>query len=96
MPRIVLLLLVKPNDFTSNSTTRSVRRPRHEPQFIKVLDGRKQPMRGLWVRNGRFYAQLKVDARFDRLYLTATRNLALQTWIVPRGRGWSPQRGLVS
>jgi hypothetical protein len=25
------------------------------------MDGRKQPIRGLWVRNGRFYAQLKIE-----------------------------------
>src|SRR4051794_39449923 len=29
--------------------------------YQKVLDGRKQPIRGLWQRNGRFYARLKVD-----------------------------------
>lgn len=29
--------------------------------YTKVLDGRKQPIRGLWERNGRFYAQLKVE-----------------------------------
>jgi integrase len=26
-----------------------------------VLDGRKQPIRGLWVRNGRFYAQMQFE-----------------------------------
>jgi hypothetical protein len=31
--------------------------------FSKVLDGRKQPVRGLWERNGRFYAQLTVENR---------------------------------
>lgn len=29
--------------------------------FSKVLDGRKQPVRGLWRRGERFYAQLKVE-----------------------------------
>ncbi len=29
--------------------------------FSKVLDGRKQPVRGLWERNGRFYAQLTIE-----------------------------------
>ena len=29
--------------------------------FFKVLDGRKQPVRGLWVRNGRYYARLTVE-----------------------------------
>lgn len=29
-----------------------------EPAYTKVLDGRKQPVRGLWARSGLFYAQL--------------------------------------
>jgi hypothetical protein len=33
----------------------------HGFNFSKVLDGRKQPIRALWVRNGRFYAQLKIE-----------------------------------
>lgn len=33
---------------------------RHAAQFTKVRDGRKQPIRGLWKRNDRFYAQLTV------------------------------------
>lgn len=32
----------------------------HEAKFTKVLDGRKHPIRGLWIRNDRFYAQLTV------------------------------------
>jgi integrase len=30
--------------------------------FAKVLDGRKQPIRGLWERNNRFYAQLTIES----------------------------------
>lgn len=33
----------------------------HAPSFAKVLDGRKSPIRGLWVRGGRFYARLNVE-----------------------------------
>ena len=33
----------------------------HASSFSKVLDGRKQPIRGLWIRNGRYYAQLKIE-----------------------------------
>ena len=29
--------------------------------YLKVLDGRKRPIRGLWVRNGRYYAQLTLE-----------------------------------
>jgi len=36
-------------------------RQSHGGRFTKVLDGRKQPVRGLWERNGRFYAQLKFE-----------------------------------
>lgn len=32
----------------------------HEAEFIKVRDGRKHSIRGLWKRNDRFYAQLTV------------------------------------
>jgi integrase len=48
---------------TRSSTKRSVvgHQPSHGSNFAKVLDGRKQPIRGLWVRNGRFYAQLKIE-----------------------------------
>lgn len=30
-------------------------------QYMKVRDGRKQPIRGLWVRGGRYYARLNVQ-----------------------------------
>lgn len=39
----------------------STKRQMHVASFAKVLDGRKQPIRGLWQRNGRFYAQLKIE-----------------------------------
>lgn len=34
----------------------------HGATFAKVRDGRKQPIRGLWIRNGRFYAQLAFES----------------------------------
>lgn len=46
---------------TESSTKSSGDGQSHRPSFTKVLDGRKQPIRGLWVRNGRFYAQLKIE-----------------------------------
>ncbi|HTQ50658.1 MAG TPA: site-specific integrase [Candidatus Acidoferrales bacterium] len=48
---------------TASSTKNSPvsRQQSHVANFSKVLDGRKQPIRGLWVRNGRYYAQLKVE-----------------------------------
>lgn len=48
---------------TRSSTNRVVvtRQQSHPAKFAKVLDGRKQPIRALWVRNGRFYAQLKIE-----------------------------------
>src|SRR5512147_125164 len=36
-------------------------RQSHAAKFAKVVDGRKQPIRGLWVRNGRYYARLNIE-----------------------------------
>ncbi len=33
----------------------------HGRSFTKVLDGRKQPIRGLWIRGERFYARLNIE-----------------------------------
>ena len=30
-------------------------------KYQKVYDGRKQPIRGLWMRNGRFIARIKAE-----------------------------------
>jgi integrase len=45
----------------ASSTNKAEGRQSHAPSFAKVFDARKQPIRALWVRNGRFYAQLKVE-----------------------------------
>ena len=42
-----------------NSTVR-IRRQR-AGQYQRVHDERKRPIRSLWVRNGRYYAQLTVE-----------------------------------
>ena len=48
---------------TVSSQTISVKQfaQSHGASFAKVLDGRKQPIRGLWVRNGRYYARLNIE-----------------------------------
>jgi integrase len=51
----------KPADASSTAVRRSSTKQAHGATFAKVVDGRKHPIRGLWVRNGRFYAQLKVE-----------------------------------
>jgi integrase len=51
-------------EVTARGSTNSLivgRHKSHGVNFSKVLDGRKQPIRALWVRNGRFYAQLKIE-----------------------------------
>lgn len=35
--------------------------PSHASSFAKIPDGRKQPIRGLWERNGQYYAQLIIE-----------------------------------
>jgi integrase len=52
---------MKAVEAASSSTSEGVRRQSHAPSFAKVLDARKQPIRALWERNGRYYAQLKVE-----------------------------------
>ena len=54
---------MKANAMTSTSAdqNQAVKRQSHVATFAKVLDGRKQPIRGLWVRNGRYYAQLTIE-----------------------------------
>jgi integrase len=39
----------------------NAKRQSHGQSFAKVTDGRKQPIRGLWKRGERYYAQLKVE-----------------------------------
>ena len=49
------------NATPSSQPVRVKRQSHHGGSFAKVLDGRKQPIRGLWIRNGRFYARLSVE-----------------------------------
>lgn len=52
---------MKPDAASSNPDTQNGESiPRHLT-YQKVRDGRKQPIRGLWVRNGRYYARLSVE-----------------------------------
>jgi hypothetical protein len=50
---------------TANNELGGSKRQSHGFQFIKGLDGRKQPIRGLWVRNGRFYARLNLNSSVE-------------------------------
>ena len=52
---------MKANDTASNSTSMVSNGQSHVATFSKVLDGRKQPIRGLWERNGRYYAQITLE-----------------------------------
>jgi integrase len=51
---------MKPAETVSSAKT-SGTNINHGGKFAKVHDGRKQPIRGLWIRNGRYYARLKVE-----------------------------------
>lgn len=46
---------------TSTNGTGSNDGQTHAARFAKVFDGRKQPIRGLWIRGDRYYAQLTVE-----------------------------------
>ena len=51
---------MKAKDAVSNQQN-SEKRKAHVVTFAKVLDGRKQPIRGLWIRGTRYYARLNVE-----------------------------------
>jgi integrase len=46
---------------SSHATTANVRSSHSRFKYKKVLDGRKQPIRGLWERNGNFIARMSVE-----------------------------------
>jgi integrase len=52
---------MKANAAASNAAEQINQIQSHGLKFTKVKDGRKQPVRGLWVRNGRYYARLNVE-----------------------------------
>lgn len=52
---------VKANAAISNQQKSETKRHNHTLTFSKVLDGRKQPIRGLWIRGARYYARLSVE-----------------------------------
>ena len=51
---------MKASDATSNHQ-KNEKRQVHGATFAKVLDGRKQPIRGLWIRGSRYYARLRLN-----------------------------------
>ena len=46
---------------TGPADTHVASRPHRSPKYKKVLDERKHPIRGLWRRNGRYYAQITIE-----------------------------------
>lgn len=50
---------MKANATASTQVNKAVQS--HAATFSKVVDGRKQPIRGLWIRGERYYAQLKIE-----------------------------------
>jgi integrase len=52
---------MKENAAISNGRSGENKRRNHALTFAKVLDGRKQPIRGLWIRGSRYYARLSVE-----------------------------------
>src|SRR5450755_433434 len=54
---------MKSADTESTGTERTVvsQNQHRRATYSKVMDKRKRPIRGLWERNGRYYAQLTVE-----------------------------------
>ena len=70
---------------STRSTAVEFKDRHHGDTYTKVLDGNKQPIRGLWIRNGRYYAQLRVvdphtgEKKTRRIALTNKDGAAVQT-----------------
>lgn len=74
---------MKATETVSNSATSHITAKRHSRlKYRKVLDGRKQPIRGLWQRGDRFYARLKVE---DASGKAVVRRIPL---VDESGNGW--------
>ena len=53
---------MQPDAMTSSSGNPSIKSRRHRTaRYQKVCDARKHPVRGLWIRNDRYYAQITVE-----------------------------------
>ena len=53
--------LATASDFTRTLNPSLDVHKQRRASYQKVCDGRKRPIRGLWVRNGRFYARLAIE-----------------------------------
>ena len=52
---------VNPKAVKSKTESEIATRQSHAATLAKVVNGRKQPVRGLWRRGDRYYAQLTVE-----------------------------------
>jgi integrase len=52
---------MKTSDTVRKRQNNEIKRQTHAATFAKVVDGRKQPIRGLWIRGTRYYARLNVE-----------------------------------
>jgi integrase len=67
---------MKPSETVNSQQTNVGRRKSHSPyKYKKVLDGRKQPIRGLWERNGKFIARIAIE---DEAGIKSNRWVALK------------------
>ena len=86
--------LAVPGDSPHNVRLQQHRRSHYQ----KVLDDRKRPLRGLWIRNGRYYAQRTVEdphsgkkqvrrVPLENVTTSAQARKALETMLVQRRKG---------
>lgn len=47
---------------TKSAATKTIKRSNHPGMFHPAVDSRKRKIRGLWIRNGKYYAQMRIDA----------------------------------
>jgi hypothetical protein len=62
--------------FESGSNSQNERSVNHKFRFTPARDSRKRKVRGLWIRNGRYYLQMRVEGeRSARKIPLESRNL---------------------
>jgi len=57
---------MKANETASTPAKVVTSNPHRRYRYQKICDGRKQPIRGLWKRNGKYVARITVESDLDR------------------------------
>jgi hypothetical protein len=71
------------------------RRKHRTAPYQRVMDERKRPIRGLWVRNGRYYAQLTINqwkTHLGHMRLDQIKRIHMDSFIAARQKSGKSAR----